>query len=88
MLTFPVIGVAIALVLAVVALLRARSAVRRLERITESYWELRYETGQLKSRVSRLELTTGLREIEPDAEAPRPAAPTTTTFISLASLKK
>jgi hypothetical protein len=28
---------------------------KRLERLSESYWELRYEHGQLRSRIARLE---------------------------------
>ena len=77
----------ISLVIAVVALLRARAATRRLERLAESYWEVRYETGQLRARIARLEVTTGVRDPEP-AETPRPQAPAATSFIPLASLKK
>jgi hypothetical protein len=73
-----------AVLIAVAAHLGARRAARRLERLSESYWELRYEAGQLKSRVARLEAAAGLRE--PDAEPTRPAA--TTTFVPLSSLKK
>jgi hypothetical protein len=72
-----------ALLVAVVALLTARRAVRRLERLTESYWELRYESGQLKARVTRVETASGLREAD---EEPAPVVPT--AFISLSSLKK
>ena len=88
MLTLPSIGLAFALVAAVAAYLRARSAIKRLERITESYWELRYEAGQLKSRVTRLEMVTGLREGEAEADAPKPASSSPTTFVPLSSLKK
>jgi hypothetical protein len=72
-----------ALLAAIVALLSARRAARRLERLSESYWELRYESGQLKARVTRVETAAGLRE--PDEE-PRPAVPT--AFVPLSSLKK
>ena len=75
-----------ALLLAVGALLRARSTAQKLERMTESYWELRYETGQLKSRIARLELGAGLRE--PDATEEPAAAPAKTTFVPLSSLRK
>jgi hypothetical protein len=67
-----------------VALVTARRAVRRLERLTESYWELRYESGQLKARLTRVETASGLRE--ETADEPRAAVPT--TFVSLSSLKK
>ena len=75
-----------ALLLASAALWRARSLSRRLDRLTESYWELRYENGQMKARVARLELSAGLREAEPEPAASQKQ--TTTTFVSLASLKK
>ena len=83
--TLPSILLGLVAFMALVALWRARAAVRRIERLSESYWELRYEAGQLKSRVSRLEVETGLREPPPDPEAPVPKAP---TFIPLSSLKK
>ena len=44
-----------ALMIAFVGLARARRAARRLDRLSESYWELRYEQGQLSARVARLE---------------------------------
>jgi hypothetical protein len=71
-----------ALLVALAAFLRARAAVRRLERLSDSYWELRYESGQLKARLTRVETAAGLREPQ---EEPR-AAPT--AFIPLSSLKK
>ena len=77
----------IALVTAGVALLRARATARRLERLSESYWELRYEAGQLRARIARLEVTSGVRDPE-QADAPRPASPAATTFVPLYSLKK
>ncbi len=87
MLTLPTLSLVIAVVVAVAAYLRARAAIKRLERMTESYWELRYETGQLKSRVTRLETIGGLREGDAEAEMPRSAA-SPTTFVPLSSLKK
>ena len=69
-----------ALVLAVVALLVARRQTRRLERLTESYWELRYEHGQLRARVNR---------IDPEQQTAAAAAePPPTNFIPLSSLKR
>ena len=70
--------------MAIAALLRARRATRRLERLSESYWELRYESGQLKSRLARLEAATGIRE--PDDHPVQPSV--TTAFVPLSSLKK
>jgi hypothetical protein len=73
-----------ALLVAALALARARRVTKRLERLTESYWELRYDHGQLRARVERL-----------DPEAPSttsPAGPTqqsgATQFVPLSSLKR
>ena len=72
-----------ALLIAALALARARRLTKRLERLTESYWELRYDHGQLRARVARL-----------DPEAPAtPAADTSqqsgsTQFVPLSSLKR
>ena len=66
---------------AALALARARRVARRLEKLTESYWELRYEQGQLKSRLARL-------DPEPAPPADEPARPQGTTFVPLSSLKR
>jgi hypothetical protein len=84
LLTFSGLLTLAAIVIAIAALLRARRATRRLERLSESYWELRYETGQLKSRLSRLEAATGVR----DPDAPPAQQPATTNFVPLSSLRK
>ena len=69
-----------ALVLAGAALVVARRQSRRLERLTESYWELRYEHGQLRARVNR---------IDPEQQnASAPAEPPASNFIPLSSLKR
>ena len=73
-----------ALLIALIAVWRARGAGKRVERLSESYWELRYETGQLRSRVARLETAAGLRDAEP--EPTRPGV--TTAFVPLSALKK
>jgi hypothetical protein len=85
LLTLPSIIAGAAVLVALAAWLRARAAVRRLERLTESYWELRYESGQLKARVARLEVAAGLAEPEP---TPQPRAASPTTFVPLTALKK
>jgi hypothetical protein len=71
-----------ALVIALVALARARSLGRRLERLTQHYWELRYQHGELRAHVRRLDPETA-REDEP---APPPAQ--AGTFIPLSALKR
>ena len=70
-----------ALVTAVAALLKARRVARRLERLTESYWELRYEHGQLRARVARL-------DPEQASAAADPRTAGTTAFVPLSSLKR
>jgi len=69
-----------ALLLAGAALLVARRQSKRLERLTESYWELRYEHGQLRARVNR---------IDPEQQTAAAAAePPASNFIPLSSLKR
>jgi hypothetical protein len=61
---------------------KARRLAKRLERLTESYWELRYEQSQLRARLNRLD-----PEETPAASEPaRPAG--TTAFVPLSSLKR
>jgi len=83
-LTFSGLLTVAAIVIAIAAFVRARRATRRLERLSESYWELRYESGQLKSRLARLETASGIRAAD-DHPAPQPV---TTAFVPLSSLKK
>jgi len=74
-----------AVLAAALALARARRVTKRLERLTESYWELRYDHTQLRARVARL---------DPDAETPATARaepapqPGATQFVPLSSLKR
>ena len=80
MLTFLWLLTGAALVLAATALFVARRQNKRLERLTESYWELRYEHGQLRARVNR---------IDPEQQAAGAAAePPASNFIPLSSLKR
>ena len=69
---------------AVAAWTKARRLARRLERLTESYWELRYEHGQLRARVNRLD--------PEDSRAPGATEPArdagTTAFVPLSSLRR
>jgi len=80
--TIPSVLATTALVIAAVALAKARRAARRLERLAESYWELKYECGQLRSRLARLEPED---PASPGA-APKPPA-ATQSFVPLSSLK-
>jgi len=88
LLPFALIAASVSTLLAIAALFRSRSNAKRAERLSESYWELRYEIGQLRVRLNRLE-TAGVpgAAAETPVEEPRPAA-STTSFIPLSSLKK
>ncbi|MGB7217816.1 MAG: hypothetical protein WBD07_03315 [Vicinamibacterales bacterium] len=74
---------AAACVLAIVAWSRARRVSRRLDRLTESYWELRYEYGELRTRVARLEDPQA--DADPKEPSPPPGAQ---NFVPLSSLKR
>jgi hypothetical protein len=72
----------IALLIAIVAVAFARRVARKLEALTQSYWELRYEFTRLRSQVARLDPG------EPDAEPAPPPASTQVAFVPLSSMKK
>jgi hypothetical protein len=63
----------ISLVVALVALALVRRQSRKLEQLTEMYWQLRYDHGELKSAVT------------PEAPA---APPPISGFVPLGSLKR
>jgi hypothetical protein len=72
-----------AVLLALTAFAKARRLAKRLERLTESYWELRYEHGQLRARLNRLDPE------QPAARAGESAPQAATThFVPLSSLKR
>jgi hypothetical protein len=72
----------VALLIALVALASARRSGRKLEALTQSYWELRYDFTRLRSRVQQL-------DPEPDeTPPPAPASSATVTFVPLSSMKK
>ena len=70
------------LLVAVGALVLARRALRKLDALTQSYWELRYDFTRLRSQVARLD--PGEDE-EPPAP---PQASQSVTFVPLSSMKK
>ena len=71
------------LLLALVALVIARRASKRLNTLSQSYWDLRYEYTRLRSQVARL---------DPEAATPEPAAPPTSSasvsFVPLSTIRK
>ena len=72
-----------ALAAALVAWRQARRTAKRLEQLTQLYWELKYQYGEQRVQLQRL---TG--------DAPPPAAPApptrqpTEAFVPLTSLKR
>ena len=73
----------LALLVAAVALSSTRRLSRRLDAMTQSYWELRYDYTRLRSQVSRLDP----EQVDEVAEAPAPPAQSV-TFVPLSSMKK
>jgi hypothetical protein len=71
-----------ALLIAGIALVRARRLSRRMDRDREAYWDLRYEFGQLQARVARLEGERGAVS----TPSPRPGG--ADAFVPLSSLKR
>ncbi|HYB95108.1 MAG TPA: hypothetical protein VEC39_09060 [Vicinamibacterales bacterium] len=61
------------LLVGLAALLYARRLARQLAQLTQMYWELKYEHGELKAKVDPR-----------DAPAPPPKQ----TFVPLSSIKK
>ena len=81
MLTFQWLLTGAAVLAALAALSKARHLDKRRERLTESYWELRYEHGQLRARVNR-------QDPEQPAAADVPQAGPPTAFVPLSSWKR
>ena len=65
--------VVIALVVALAAWVQARRTARQLADLTQMYWQLKFEHGELKAKV--------------DPPAPVATAPQS-TFVPLSSIKK
>ena len=74
------------LVAALVAWGQARRTAKRLEQLSQMYWELKYQQGELRVQLQRA--TGGLAE---PAQAPSPGPDGSTpqqSFIPLTSLKR
>jgi hypothetical protein len=72
----------IGLLVALVALAMARRLSRRLDALTQSYWDLRYDYTRLRSQISRL-------DPEPDPEPAAPPAPAVSvSFVPLSTIRK
>jgi hypothetical protein len=69
------------LLLTAAVLLYVRRLSKKLERLSQSYWELRYEHGQLSARLARL-------EPQDEVVGDRQQSAARTAFVPLSSLKK
>jgi hypothetical protein len=67
-------------ILSFAALATARRLSRRLAQLTELYWQLKYDHGELKARVKAFAPT-------PEDQA-APSPPVQQSFVPLTSLKK
>ncbi len=65
--------VTVALAVALAAFVQARRSARQLARLTEMYWQLKYEHGELKATM---------------APPPGPASPPVSAFVPLGSVKR
>ena len=74
------------LLLSVTALASVRRLSRRLEALTQSYWELRYEYTRIRSQLARLDPEQA--PAAQDAAAPAGAASSSVTFVPLSSIRK
>lgn len=64
---------ALALLVALFALLHSRRTARQLAEVTQMYWQLKFDHGELKARVD---------------PAPPPAPQPKQTFVPISSIKK
>jgi hypothetical protein len=74
------IAVTMTAIAAVAALFLVRRLSQRLDSLTHSYWELRYEQSRVRALVARLDPESAPQE------AP-PAAAAEVAFVPLSSLK-
>ena len=71
----------VCMMLALLAWRRARHTTRRLEELTQSYWQLRYEVEELRLQLQRRP-ADGVPPAQPSRQ------PTGEAFVPLASLKR
>jgi len=83
-LTLTLVLLVVMALMTVVAFVRLRRASKRLDRLAESYWQVRYEQGQISARLARLEKGLDPEEPHAPAAAERPQA----AFVPLSSLRK
>ena len=77
----------VALAVAVAAWLKARRATRRLGQLSEMYWELKYQHGELRNAVMGNSAQQTTNDDVPTAPSRAPAGPPD-SFIPLKSLRR
>ena len=78
-------GIAVlGLLVALVATAMARRLSRKLEGLTQAYWELRYDYTRLRSQVARLDPSEAAEQ-EPGAQS---ATPPSVSFVPLSSIRR
>jgi hypothetical protein len=70
------------LIAALVAWRQARRTAKRLEQLSEMYWELKFQHGELRVQMQRMSGDA------PPSPAPLPAGQPAEAFVPLASLKR
>jgi hypothetical protein len=70
------------LLAALVAWVQVRRTTRRLDQLSQMYWELKYQHGELRVEMDRV-TGQGAPGGQPPASGPAPTA-----FVPLASLKR
>jgi hypothetical protein len=72
------------LLIALIALSQARRTAKRLEQISQNYWELKYQNGELRVQLEKF---TGQSTKEQTTTTPT-AAQGRDSFVPLSSLKR
>jgi hypothetical protein len=76
----------VSLLAAVLLWIRARRTANRLEELSQQYWQLRYETGELRVELERLAAPS---RSPGGSSGPAAAAPITAeAFVPLEALKR
>ena len=78
----------LALLVALLAVMHARRLARRLDALTQSYWELRYDYTRLRSQVARLDPEQAGKAETAAASLEAPQAAPSVSFVPLSSIKR
>ena len=76
---------AVALIAALLAWRQARLATQRLEQVSQMYWELKFQHGEMRVLVERL---AGGGDLRVPPSPPPDVTPPRESFVPLTSLKR